>query len=296
MVAQEARLKALIDSVRLEIKKPRDPMPPLMRALLVLRGTTPVVIGYVGSSTFQGNNASANHKRVVNIFTGMVQRAFPNQISADETTVQTLAGATAARITQLGVHGINGGVGGTGTANYISDADVTKLNTLGVNVRIHFPTTNDRRNNIAPATSKVNVQGWITKLKAGQPGPSIDILLTSYESWDGTYTYAGSAYAAAMREIAADPQNNGTVFALDISDAYLPLGVPPTSKFGNDILDIVDADNLHQNDKGHAYMAEVLRIKLGVPVENTPVAILPVGGAVRTGEQVTESLVFTRSS
>jgi len=273
-----------------------DPMPALMRALLVLRRTVPVVIAYNGSSTFQGSNATTAARRVTHLLTSSIQRAYPNQVTADESTTTTLAALAATRITAPGVHGIENGIGGTGTANYLTDDAVSKQNTVGANVRFHLATTNDLRNGVAPATSKANLQSWITKFKAGQPGPSVDILVQSYAPWDGTYTYAPSEYSRIMREIAADPQNNGTVFFLDISDAYVMLGVPPSTPYGTDPLDIIDTDNIHQNDKGHAYMAEVMRVRLGIPVENTPIAILPAGGAVRSGEQPDESLVFTRSN
>jgi hypothetical protein len=272
-----------------------DPMPALLRALLTLRTTSPVQVGYFGSSTMQGNNATAASKRVVNLLTGMVQRAYPNQVASDESTVQTFS--TATKLTTAGVHGYNGGIAGTGTGNYLTDDMVTRATaTLGLNVRFHLATTNDLRNGVNPATTKANLQTWLTKLKTAQSGPAIDILLQSYTPWDGTYTFAASEYARVMREIAADPVNNGTVFFFDISDAYLPLGVPPTATYGTDILDVIDTDNLHQNDKGHAYMAEVLRNRLGIPVENTPIAVLPAGGTVRSGEQPAESLVFTRSA
>lgn len=273
----------------------KDPMPPMMRALLTLRAINPVQIGYFGSSTIQGNNASTAPERVVNILTGIIQRAYPNQISADETTVQAFSSAT--KQTVAGVHGYNAGIGGTGTANYLTDDMVTRATaTLGCNVRFHLATTNDFRNGVNPATSKTNLQSWLTKLKNAQTGPAVDILLQSYQPWDVAGSYPASEYARVMREIANDPTNNGTVYFFDISSAYLPLGIPPTTTYGTDTLDIIDTDNLHQNKKGHIFMAEVLRIALGIPVENTPVAILPSGGTVRTGEQPAESLVFTRGA
>jgi lysophospholipase L1-like esterase len=273
----------------------KDPMPPMMRALLTLRTINPVQIGYFGSSTIQGNNAATAPERVVNILTGMIQRAYPNQIAADETTVQTFSSAVKATV--AGIHGYNAGIGGTGSGNYLTDDMVTRATaTLGCNIRFHLATTNDFRNSVNPATTKTNLQSWLTKLKNAQTGPAVDILLQSYQPWDQTGSYAVSEYARVMREIANDPINNGSVYFFDISSAYLPLGVPPTATYGTDTLDIIDTDNLHQNKKGHIFMAEILRMALGISVENTPVAILPAGGSIRSGEQPLESLVFTRNA
>lgn len=273
----------------------KDPMPPMMRALLTLRTLTPVQVGYFGSSTVQGNNAPSAPERFVNLLTGMMQRAYPNQVTADETTVQNFT--TATKVTTVGVHGYNAGIGGTGSANYLTDDMVSRATaTLGCNIRFHLATTNDYRNGVVPATTKTNLQGWLTKLKNASATPSIDILLQSYQPWDQAGAYASTEYARVMREIANDPVNNGTVFFYDLSAAFLPLGVPPTATYGTDILDVVDTDNLHPNKKGHMFLAELLRVALGIPVENTPVAILPSGGTVRTGEQPSESLVFTRSA
>jgi lysophospholipase L1-like esterase len=273
----------------------RDPMPPMMRALLTLRTITPVQIGYFGSSTVQGNNAATAPERMVNILTGMMQRAYPNQIAADESTVQNFS--TATKVTSAGIHGYNAGIGGTGSGNYLTDDMVTRATaTLGCNVRFHLATTNDFRNNVNPATTKTNLQGWLTKLKNATTGPSVDILLQSYQPWDQIGAYAASEYARVMREIANDSVNGGTVYFFDLSPAFLPLGVPPTAGFGTDTLDVVDTDNLHPNKKGHMFLAELLRVSLGIPVENTPVAILPSGGTIRSGEQPAESLVFTRSA
>lgn len=273
----------------------KDPMPPLMRALFTLRAVTPCQVGYFGSSTIQGNNAATAAERVVNILTGMMQRAYPNQINADETTVQTFSSAT--KQTVAGIHGYNAGIGGTGTGNYLTDAMIARANNdLGINVRFHLATANDFRNSVNPATTKSNVQSWLTKFKSGQPGPAVDILLQSYQPWDQIGTYPASEYARVLREIANDPANNGTVYFFDISSAFASLGVPPTVTYGNDILDIVDTDNLHMNGKGHLYAAEILRVALGIPVENTPVAILPNGGTIRTGEQPKKSFVVNRTT
>lgn len=270
----------------------KDPMPPMLRALLTLRTTSPVQIGFFGGTTVQGGNASTGAKRFVNLLTGMIQRAYPNQVTADESTVQTFSSAT--KLATLGIHGYNAGIANAGSSAYLTDDMVTRAtSTLGLNVRFHLTSSFDLRSNVNPASTKSNTQSWLTKLKNAQSGPAIDILVHSYAPWDATYNFSASDYAKVLRELAQDPANP-SVFFLDLTDAYLPLGVPPTSQYGTDVLTLVDTDKIHQNDKGHAYMAEVIRNRLGISVENTPVVILPSGGTVRTGEQPAESLVFSR--
>lgn len=272
-----------------------DPMPPLMRASLRLRQFTPCGIIFLGSSTTQGTNASQPYFQYTHLVTGMLQRAYPNGIAADETTIQNIA-SSPTKQTTAGVHGYYSGIGGTTSGNYLTTALVTTITAMAPAVRIHMSTTNDLRNGVNPATTQSNLQGWINQLRAAQTVPTIDILVQSYAPWDATYTYPATAYTTAMMNVASDPQNNGQVYFIDISDAYTQLGVPPTADGRNDILGLIDTDHIHQVDKGHAYMAEVFRERLGIPVENVPVVPLAVGTTPRNGETLPESIIVTRNA
>jgi len=267
-----------------------DPMPPLMRAYLSQAKYMPVGIGFFGGSTFQDYNATSIVTGCSSLLTSMIQRAYPNGLAADESSTQVFGSATAQTVN--GVHGYRAGIAGAGTANYLTDDMVTRAtSTLAIKVRFHLPFQNDRRNNVAPATSVANVRSWITKLRAAQTAPAVDIILGSYSAYDSTSIaspYTNQQYMAAAK--ALEQEFPGAVYVIDLSPYWVPLGVPAANGI-DDVMNFIDTDNLHMLDAGHRFWAELVRNLLGIPVENTPVALLPAGGAPRA-EQPSESLVL----
>ena len=97
----------------------------------------------------------------------------------------------------------------------------------------------------------------LDRFRAVGTAPCVHVLVQSYERSDRrSYRHPWSRYGDALAGIAeADPDT----VVLDVSGPYHRAGVP-----GEDLLHLMSTDRAHQNDRGHAFMADVIRSALTV--------------------------------
>lgn len=123
--------------------------------------------------------------------------------------------------------------------------------------------SNDFNTSINPITFQTALQSLVNQIKAAvTPTPSI-LIVGTYRRMDSTPTYSWDLYLAAMAAVAAaDPAN---VEYINISAPY------PTSPQLNASTLVIDTDLIHQTDKGHALMGDLLAAAITSPAPDTPV-------------------------
>ncbi len=162
-----------------------------------------------------------------------------------------------------GVQVFNSGKGGTTAADFAganASTITTRLGTLSPGLVAIMLGSNDYQTGVVPNTFKTNIQTIISNIKAGvTPAPSF-LLIGTYRRLDvSSPTYPWSAYLQAMSDIAAaDPTN---VSFVDISAPY-----PSANNSTSDPWDVIDTDSIHQTDRGHAMMADLLAQALQTPL------------------------------
>ena len=239
-------------------------IPPLakFRAGLSLRDTQPVAIVFAGSSTTAGSSATATTKRYANILMKHVQDAYP--LATGYLSPATVMSSTVTPpLTEPGAQGLNTAFGGARSNDYLSAAGRTKIAALTARMVIHMIGSNDYANGVTPAAYKTNLAAQLADLRAKQTVPCVHVLVHSYTRGDAAAVAGHVAEDSEFRQVlielaAAAPSDT---FFIDVSEEFASIGIP-----GADPLGFLDPDLIHMNDKGHAFMADLLRDKLSIPL------------------------------
>jgi len=231
----------------------------ILKAYLAARNSAPVVVGFIGSSTTAGQQASTAGKRWVNRFYARLAAMFPPDTGTHNGVVTSVPSTPANGITF-----VNLGVGGHYT-NSISQATCESLGSKNPAAVFHQCGMNDYANGaIAPATTKTNVLTRMNWINNAASRPVAHIFISTYPRWDFTPS-TGKLYAdyiAKYKEICQEYPNN--TYLMQFEDDFAKVGVgygsgsPPP-----DYLDLVIYDNVHMNDAGHLYLSELIVSRLG---------------------------------
>lgn len=223
------------------------------RAALTRRDQQPVVMVACGSSTTSGSDASTPEKRYVNRLVRMIQAQYPLE-SGTHPDLIAIGGSSGAT---CGLLGVNAGVAGTTSANYLTPTTIAQAGAFGPSLVTHMIAGNDFNTAVPVATFKANVVGQIAALRVVIAGPCVHLLIHTYRRFDITEAGrpAWAAYGVALREIAESADD---LAFIDLSFAYSRVGVPSTDPLG-----LVEPDSVHQNDFGHAFMADALCKAMG---------------------------------
>ena len=244
---------------------------------LATRTSSPCRLAFVGSSTTAGVNATAPVNRYVNQLVAAFQQLYPSGLGTETTVVDSTSADFGTLTTALGVHGYNAGEGGTTAATYLTSSEITKVAALNPRAVFHMVGSNDFANGVDPVAYKASLLSVVNSLKSSIAGPCVQVLVQPYERYDSTtHPYPWASYGQAMAEVAAA---NPFLFYLDLSAGYAALGVP-----GADPLGLMTADKIHQNNYGHAYMADSILRGLGL---SAPAATVTAVAAAPTGQSVT---------
>lgn len=249
---------------RLDLIDDVSPDLEVFRASLMKRDLQPVVMVTLGSSTTSGSDATTPEKRYVNRLVRIIQAEYMLESGTHPDLIALGGTATAVR----GLLGVNGGIAGTTSADYLSAPTITQIGALNPSLVTHMVAGNDYYTSVPVATFKANVLAQLAALRAVITVPCVHLLIQTYQRFDVAQGSrpAWAAYGDALREIAAAAAD--VTFA-DLSAAYLRVGIPSA-----DPLDLVGTDSVHQNDLGHAFMAETLRRAMGFSKATPPVATM----------------------
>jgi lysophospholipase L1-like esterase len=252
----QARLADLIAAIGADIKDLSSD-PALARVQAILAQPRCSVV-FLGSSTTSGVGATSQHTRYVNRLSRMLQAAYPSSGFDDEPPVLTLTDAAASVPYRPGVSGINGGSGGTYSNSYVNSTIATQVGSLGSPiVCVHMIGANDYVLDVAPATYETNLQAAYDLLAAAAPNAQHVYINTYARPDEAAPAHAWALYGEAMQRVAVA---NDAMF-IDLNPLYVRAGVG----FGlSDPYDLIDADNIHQNDSGHLFMAKAIAQALEV--------------------------------
>ncbi len=228
-------------------------------AALRNRYVTPVVVVMAGSSTTAGTAASSIKHRYVNRISDYLHAAFPLVGGAAQPATVLLAASVAAPPSTPGIHVVNAGVGGTIANTYLTATTRPQVAALKPSLITHMVGSNDFRNQRPVADYKADVLAQIAGIDAAMTTPHVHLLIHSYEAYDGTTErpIRFAEYGKALREI-SEARPNEIAF-IDVSAEFVGIGIPSTDPFG-----FMDADKIHMNNYGHAFMADTLRKRLGL--------------------------------
>lgn len=215
-----------------------------------VRKVQPVGIVFVGSSTTEGSDQSPGD-RWVNKLVYRLQSAVPtNTFSAVGTLSST-------KNTTPGIHGYNGGLSGTTSINYLTDAKVTQIGGLDPRAIIHMVGSNDYKNGITPANYRANMVSWLDKLDAAVTNPHVHVLAHGQERTDGPFTYPYTEYRQVLLDLAQERSN---CTFIDTSPYFVAAG-----NTGTDPLDIMKPDGVHLTVQGHTMMFHVMEREMRIP-------------------------------
>lgn len=229
-----------------------------IRAALAARRQRPCRIVMAGSSTTEGWVATNDSARYVNQFAQKIQADYSSGILS-EAPVLTVDAAYAAPATTPGVHVYNAGVAGTSSGDYLTATTRTRVAALNPVAVIHMAGSNDFAGGVVPSTYKSQMSTQITALKAAIADPCVHVLVQPYQRGDvSSPAFSWAQYGDALRQLAAaDPDN---VVFVDLSSAYSVVGTPAVDPLG-----LFNSDTVHQDDPGHAFMADLLYDALSLP-------------------------------
>lgn len=250
----------------------------MFSAALASRETGPVVIVGTGSSTTQGNGASATHLRWFNQFATAVHRAHPLASGAEQPLPRVLADAVANPPTSPGIHFVNAAVGGTNVRNFLTDETGPQVAALDPDVIIHMVGTNDFRIDKPIDEFTTEFSARLDQLDADAATPILHVIVRAYEVAGDDYTSDGTLhtwdeYGEAMRSVAESRADHAIY--IDLAEAYALAGVP-----GDDPHGMILADMVHQNDVGHTFMADLMLRAMRIPPAPTVIEKAPPRPAI----------------
>jgi lysophospholipase L1-like esterase len=110
---------------------------------------------------------------------------------------------------------------------------------------------NDYASSVDPATFKANILTLINNAKSALTTQLPDFLLiNTYKRLDVTPAHAYERYGEVMEELAEEQDR---VYYMDLAGFY-----PTANDAANDPQNLIDTDNMHMTNAGHAYMARLI--------------------------------------
>jgi lysophospholipase L1-like esterase len=229
----------------------------VLHAGLAARLTAPCRIAFAGSSTTAGTGATSPDRSYVSVLVAALQRLHPSGTGRESQVHRSPLADFGRPGTTPGVHGYNTGRPGTRVATYLDAAGVAAIAALAPCAVVHMVGSNDFAGGVSPEQYRMGVVQQLDRFRAVGTAPCVHVLVQSYERSDRrSYRHPWPRYGDALAGIAeADPDT----VVLDVSGPYHRAGVP-----GEDLLHPMSTDRVHQNDRGHAFMADAIRSALTV--------------------------------
>lgn len=240
-----ARLSDIPEPPPIEVEPTRRivvPQLPIFAARVEVARHADTAVGIV----FAGSSTTGAMPGYVQGTLDLVQGLWP--LSTQTDVVRRADGDFTWR-TQPGIHGYNVGLGGTTTADYLTDEVCDRLAGGAPALMIHMVGgSNDYTAQIDPAVVQSNLESRLAYLDSVLPAPCQHLLVMQYARQGFTPpTYEHAEYLAALEAVAAGRPE--TTVTLDLSDDYRALGIP-----GPDPLDLISGDGTHQTSAGYAVM------------------------------------------
>lgn len=237
--------------------------------------TTPVVFVFTGSSSTAGTGASVDARRYVNRFMDHVKTIYPALNGTYSSTVQSLSQAVSSPPSGAGVFAVNAGVAGTRSDTYLTSTTRTQIANLNPRAIIHMIGANDYGNGVTVAAYKANLISQINALDTAIGTRHTHVFIHAYPRFDSAALAARVApwsdYLKALYQIQATYPDS--VAVIDTTRDWAVAGV--TGAASADAMDLIGSDEIHMNDYGHEFMADLIRIKLLDAMTSGAIATAP---------------------
>lgn len=247
----------LADALELGAAAVRTPSLQPLTTALARRSVKPVRLLFVGSSTTAGVGATSVGSRYVDLFVSRMRAEFPVPGQRD-TGVRDIQRSVDHPVRGPGVQGVNGGVGGSTAATYLSAAHEYGVGILQPTCVVHMIGSNDSVARVPAATYRADVERAIARIDALVDDPPCHLLLQPVRRYQvGVETW--NLYRDALRDVAS---SRPRVTFVDIGGAF-----EARDALGADPEDLIGPDAVHPTDRGHELIAETLSTALGLARE-----------------------------
>lgn len=164
-----------------------------------------------------------------------------------------------APVTGSGMRWWNGASGNQTSANYLPPDRRTQLNNVKPHYVLHMIGSNDMYYGISIQDYKANLRDALEFIESASPGV-VNILIHQPDRMDEfTPVASWQEYGTAMGEVAAE--NPGSRVFLDTTQYFAHLGAGTDNRGG------IMYDDVHVNDLGHRYLADIIGMRMGIPSE-----------------------------
>ncbi|WP_210503831.1 SGNH/GDSL hydrolase family protein [Nocardioides xinjiangensis] len=225
----------------------RPSLAPLTTAL-ARRRSQPVRLLFLGSSTTYGVGASSPAAGFVDQVVARLQARFPAAPAAPSPP-RGLGESTDRPDEDPGVQGINGGVGGSTAATYVTDAHEYAVRVLRPACVVHLIGSNDSVAEVPPATFATQVEAVVRRIDAASDRRPCHVLLQPVRRYQVDLE-AWRAYRDALQQLAVRLPRATFVDLGSTFEAHDALGADPH--------DLIGPDAVHLTDAGHALLARTL--------------------------------------
>ncbi|HTW17092.1 MAG TPA: SGNH/GDSL hydrolase family protein [Nocardioides sp.] len=209
----------------------------------------PVTVVTLGSSSTGGVGATIASRRFVNVLAARLQAAFPSGIYGYEPPVGDLTGAV--ERTLPGVHVLNGGIGGTTSANYVPSGTLAQIAVVKPAVVVHMIGANNYFFGTPAATFEAELDARLTEVSTAAGNNPLQVVCSTYARPDvAAPAVPWQDFVEAMQAVVTE--RSDAIYV----DGLTPFEAAEASGPGAaDPLDLIEPDNIHPSDAGHALMA-----------------------------------------
>lgn len=258
---------------------------PMLQSLLQMRGSAFTQVVH-GGSTPSGATATPTSSMIFPLITAALQTLFPSGLNSEDGTVGNLDGAAP---TTAGVHTRSGSLSGYTSAQALDPAILAKGAAQKPSVIWLWVESNDFSNSTPPSTTVANLNAAMDYYDANLTKPHLFILVHAHERADVTNpTYTWAQYGAASKAAAA-ARAKGNAIYLDLTKYFTQVGIPASTKYGDDPFGLRNPDKIHLLTLGHRIMLFAIFRELGLPTPILP----PVGGASPVTPSTSPVFAFT---
>lgn len=203
----------------------------------------PVAVVFTGSSTTRGIPG------YVGGTVAAMQSVLWPEVEPSETEWEQNALFT--EKTTPGLHGYSAGHGGTTAATYLTHEEMDRIAALRPAIILHMVGSNDYAQQRNPDTYKADIEGVLAYFDSILTSPVQHVLVHAYaipkfRPW----SHPHAAYGRALKDIATARADS--IF-LNLAPEYARVGIP-----GDDPLNLIGDDNVHQTDAGYAFMQRLV--------------------------------------
>lgn len=273
----QSRLNDLISAVGADVKAIKgnyvpkaNPALNKARAIMSVSRRQSVPIMFLGHSYVAGLNSTKVENSWVGQLAAKLQAAYPSGIYGWENPIKPFNINTVT--TTQGLQIYNGGISGSYSNNYVTAAVQTKLTAVQPQIVFHMIGINDFNLGVLKADFKSFLTQSMDLVNASLTVPPVHILVDQFHPPSKQNPVSPwSHFQEVMDELSRE--NPTSIVYIPVAEAFTEA---QATGFGAlDPYDLIDTDNLHPTNEGHALIAQKVATELQLPPP--PMLSIPEG-------------------